>query len=509
MRKMNSKTVGIEDIEPSYSEIKDECLAIKTYYGKDIEIRAYRFTFLSEKITAIQEIPQLKSSSFLSSAILINFTDPNGKWNSYLFNAIVSIPKVANYAKFGAIPLLNYYLHIYKTFRCKVSISGHNTYEFNIIGTFFCQQNRITSVCAHASLCMTINNMHFKKMGLQDPGIISAEHINKIIGVDHDNIKFGPNKQGLTKEEIQDVLKNFGLSITWMNFFENPNVEYNEYIYNYVESKCPVLLAFTTHGTALHVVPVLGHTLNSDMWKPEAESAYSIQGSRLNYKSTAAWVDHFIIHDDNFGMYSCLPIDALKRVTLAKYDPTFRACFAVVVLPSGVTTPSWEAEWASIVVVKDLLQRLRQRGIMLDDWSYKIISSDEIQPPRPIVARTFLANKEDYAKSLAQADSEGKKFSKSDKEKLIKDLPYRFWLSEITLPDLYTANKTKIIDFFYGSDYSDLTNYEDIFQRWIQIRFPYLLLKRRIAGEACVFSMSVKSHYPILRFGTKTDVLEW
>lgn len=447
MRKMNAKTVVIEDIESSCSEIKDECLAIKAYYSRNIKIRAHKFTFLNKEIKNLKEIPQLKDSSFLSSALIINFTDRNGKWKSYLFKAIVSIPEI-NYAEFGTIPLLNYYLHIYKTFRCKVSISEYDIHEFNIIGTFFCQQNSVTSVCAHASLCMTINNMNFEKIGLPNPGIVTAECVNKIVGIDHRNIKFGINKDGLSKEEIQEVLKKFELSITWTDFFENPNVEYNEYIYRYIESRCPVLLVFTTDSTALHVVPVLGHTLNSDMWRPEAEPAYSVQDSRLNYRSAAAWVDHFIIHDDNFGMYLCLPVDTLKRVTLPKHDPTFRANFAVVVLPSGVTTPAWEVEWASVVIVKSLLQTLKKKEIDLDEWSNRIISSDNVHPPRPIVVRTFLTTKENYAKSLEQADFQGNLFSESDKKKLVKDLPFRFWLSEITLPDLYTANKNKIIDFF-------------------------------------------------------------
>jgi len=136
MRKMNAKTVVIEDIESSCSEIKDECLAIKAYYSRNIKIRAHKFTFLNKEIKNLKEIPQLKDSSFLSSALIINFTDRNGKWKSYLFKAIVSIPEI-NYAEFGTIPLLNYYLHIYKTFRCKVSISEYDIHEFNIIGTFF------------------------------------------------------------------------------------------------------------------------------------------------------------------------------------------------------------------------------------------------------------------------------------------------------------------------------------------------------------------------------------
>ncbi|MDP3260344.1 MAG: hypothetical protein Q8M34_07140 [Thermodesulfovibrionales bacterium] len=502
---MDIKICVIEDIMPSDKDINDELIALTTYYDQEIEMVAYEFTFISQEVASLEEIPQLKEDKFLSSAVIINFKKPDdGKWRSYLFSAIVTIPKITNHSKFGTMPLLNNYLHIYKTFPCVVSISEKKIHEFNITGTFFCQQNSITSVCAHASLCMTINNMNLQKVG-----IISPEHINKIVGINHKDIRLGspPSKEGLTKEEIVAVLQQYGLSITWKDFFENPNIEYNDYIYKYLESRCPVLLVFSTSGTSAHIVPVLGHTLNSDMWRPEAEPAYSSMGNRLNYKPASAWIDHFIIHDDNFGMYFCLPVEALKRVTLPKYDPTFRAIFAVAVIPSGVTTPAWEAEWASVVVIKDMLNYYLDNKLPLDDWSKRIIASDPAR--RPIVIRTFLVNKDDYAKSLTKKDFEGNKFSEQDKENLIKDLPFRFWLSEITLPDLYTANKTKLIDFFYDCSLPPLESTEDIFKRWIQIRVPSVLIKRDVNGSSLISPMTVKSHYPLLRYEGEQELLDW
>ena len=504
MRKMDAKTAIIEDIAPTYSDMNAESTAITTYYGKDIEIKAYRFTFVSEEITSLKSIQKLDPGAFLSSAIIVNFKLPDGNnWKSYLYSAIVAIPKISNHKKYGSVPLLNNYLHIYKTFPCEVSIADGEIFRFNLTGTFFCQQNSVTSVCAHASLCMTINNMN-----LEGVGIISPESINKIIEVDHKSVKFSPypGKEGLSKDEILSVLKKYGLTLTWSDFFENPNVEYNDYIYKYIESQCPVLLVFSTAGTSAHIVPILGHTLNSDMWRPEAEPAYAESGNRLNYKPASAWVDHFIIHDDNFGMYFCLPVEALKRVTLPKYDPAFRAHFAVVVIPSGVTTPAWEAECASIVIVKHILQ-LSANSAPIDKWSDRILTSDPAR--RPIIVRTLLTEKDAYLKSLTQKDFEGNEFTEQDKTELIKDLPERFWLSEITLPDLYTANKTKIVDFFYKADCPTLAKEEDIFERWLQVRFPYALLKRNKDGSASMVQMSIKSHYPLLRLEREHDILDW
>lgn len=509
MRKMNVKTSVVEDVAPSYHEIQDECKALKTYYDQEIEIKAYRITFISERISELERLQHLSSDKFLSSAIIINFKAPQDDdpktycWKTYLFSAIVTLPKIIKHQQFGTIPLLNNYLHIYKAFRCEVTISADRKIQFDITGTFFCQQNSVTSVCAHATLCMTLNNM-----GIQNESLIKPEDINKIIEIDHITKKFGFPKdypvKGLTNDDIQKVLHQYGLSFILIDFFSNPNFEYNEHIYRYIESKCPVLLVFTTNGTESHIVPILGHTLNSDMWRPEAETAYSHKSRLEAYKKASDWVDHFIMHDDNFGMYFCLPVESLKRVTLPKHDPTFRAHYAVVIVPSEVTTPSWEAEWASVVVSEDLIKWGIQQNVHLDDWTRRLFST-----PRYRVIRTFLVKKEDYLNSLNEPDFEGNIFQEIDKDELTKDLPSRFWLSEITIPDLYTANKTKVIDVFYGCDCEPLKDKNEIFERCLQIRFPFVLFKRLNDGSYRAIPVNVKSHYPLLTFEREQELLDW
>jgi hypothetical protein len=158
--------------------------------------------------------------------------------------------------------------------------------NYRINGSFFCQQNQLTSVCAHASLLMTINNMNLASLPM-----ISAEYINKILGIDHRTNKIDPEvRAGLTIQEVVQILTQLGLATVQMDFYNYPNQEYEQFVYHYIESKCPVLLAFFTSfsmRTILsHVVPVLGHTLNSDMWRPEAED-YLHPATRLQYRNTS------------------------------------------------------------------------------------------------------------------------------------------------------------------------------------------------------------------------------
>lgn len=502
MRKMDVKSAVIEDISGANDAIKDEYSALCTYYDSIIEQESYKLTFISDKVSSLDEIQKIEDHSFLASAIIINFKKASGEWRSYLYSAFVTTPKIKDHPDIDTLPLLNNYLHIYKSFKCSVSISDKDNREYNLTGTFFCQQNGITSVCAHASLCMIINNMNLSV------GLISPEGINKIIGVNHRTVKFHfpeeTPKLGLSNAEIETVLNGFGLAFTLSNFFHNPNTEYNDFIYKYIESKCPVLLVFSTDSSIRHVVPVLGHTLNTDMWRPEAEAAYSPISRLENYKPASAWVDHFIMHDDNFGMYYCLPVDALKRVTLPKHDPNFRAHYALAIIPSGVSTPAWEAEMASILILEDILAWRNSIGVTLDIWTSRLMSI-----PKNRIVRTFLSTKEAYSQHLEKEDFTGNKFSDEDKKRLLENLPDRFWLSEITLPALYTANKTKIIDVVYQCDAPELKGQEDIFHRWVQIRFPNVLIVQKMGGELDVFPLEIDSHYPLLRFESVHESLDW
>jgi hypothetical protein len=354
---------------------------------------------------------------------------------------------------------------------------------------------------------MAINNMESISK------IITPEEINSIIGVDHESKKVGGlnSTMDFTKKEVAKVLRHYKLSMIEADFFEEPKRDYAQFVYRYVESKCPVLLVFTTNKSITnptsHIVPILGHTVNSDMWKPEAEALYSSQkSSRLDHNSSVAWVDHFIMHDDNFGMYLNLPLDSLKKKTNPKRDPTFRAYYAAAIVPTKVTTPSWEAEWASVIVVKEILRRLVKKSVKLDEWLNRMYNADKITPHRPLVVRTFLTKPSDYAKSLNGNDFQGNIFSDIEKKELIKNLPPLFWLSEITLPDLYTANRTKIVDFFYGAFWPKLENNDQIFKRWIQIRFPSVLIQKTNISQR---ALSVKSHYPLMMLESQKDAFQW
>lgn len=490
MRKVGAKKVLIEEINSNDIEIADECKALNKYFKQKVTIEAYRFTFVSKNVS-MKALLNLPDDNYLATATLVNLFNPKiDGWNSYLQKAIVAIPKK------GKKGLLNNYIHAKNEFTCSIELEGKKLHTFKITGTYFCQQNNLTSVCAHAALCMTINN---------SPSItklITTEWINETLSIDHDNKQVGSDK-GLEPEDVLTVLENAGLKFIWHNFLINPQNDYAEYIYRYMEGGAPSLLIFTTKkDKPMHVVPVIGHTLNTDIWHAEAELHYRKSNS-LNYRPASEWVDHFIINDDNFGMYLCLPVNSLRKKTKFLKDREFRAYTAIVVVPNEVITPAWEAERAGVSFVRLLLIALQSDNAPLDFWLKQLVD-----PRTPIVARTILLTKSEYKQHLEMEDDfTGTAYSKGEVKAMLDGLPKYFYLCEITLPDLYTANKSKIIDFVYTCDKPPTTSEKEMYKRWMLVRMPGACMKNIKVRKT--IDLSVKSHYPLFRKEKDSSTPEW
>ncbi len=508
MRKMGAKYLIVDALSIQDDEIKDELKALHSYFKnylkkKEFVTKNYRLTFISTDIKSRDELKMLKQDHFLASAILVNMRYPSAKladkyknqWHSYIYKAIVCKPKILIDGR--SVPIPNNFLHILNKFECVVTLNEHDTFKFTIDGTAFLQQNGFTSVCAHVAICMILLNMRGKRKFRK----YTPEKINSILKIKSNYKKL---EKGLNQDQIRNVFKKIGLKTLEFDFFGNPEYNYASYLYHQIEGGNPSLLLFTTNSIAdQHVVPILGHTLNTNIWDAEAELFYNIPGAsgtelgfnKLNegneYKnqpsSSVAWLDHIIIHDDNYGMYLNLPVDSLLKKTLPSYDWQYRAYKAISIVPQKVLTHGFEADGVSALVIKKLLHRLGNS----DKWIKRMNDSQA-----PFIVRTLLVSKYEYKRHLDKGlDFTEKPFTQEDKRLLLKYLPKYFWLSEITLPDLYTANGTKLFEVIYSCDKKPAGSSKEMFKKIIQIRFtgavffPYKKIKRPI---------SIKSHYPLM-----------
>jgi hypothetical protein len=510
MRKMGAQTIVGESLRQDDDlEVEEERNALSRYYNTDVRFNTIRLTFLADKISTCRDLEKTDTKNFLANAIIIN-----AKWTEkgisksacYLLRSIVGIPDAKYEDCPERAPLLNYYFHLYRDFECSVGLGDGTVRKYTKRGTFFCQQNSRTSVCAHSALKMLINNTPSDVSVSSE--LLTSEKINAILGIDHQNRTVGA---GLRNQDVKAIFDHNNLTIIQQDFFNDPNLDYARFLHHFVESRCPSLLIFTTDTPQItHVVPILGHTLNSDMWRPEAEIAYS-QNVPSNYapypgyRAASEWVDNFIIHDDNFGMYLCLPVDSLRRVTLPRYDPTFRACLGIGVVPCQISTTSREAEMASEFLIRVFLNRLK--GVShLQFWLRALIQEKRA----PLVIRTALFARERYKAHLREyKDFEGNYYRKKEVERICQPLPDKFWLCELTLPDLYTTNKSKLVDILYPIDQPPARNDKAILEKCLLARFPGFTAQFEKGRVKENIPSHVNSHYPLFRVEQNLNLFEW
>src|ERR1019366_969590 len=127
---------------------------------------------------------------------------------------------------------------------------------------------------------------------------------------------------GLKPAEMEAVLNQLGVS--YEKIVHEPSAalllptEFQRDLYGFIESGFPALVGFELDrpnpgpaGAPRHVIPVFGHTFNEDTWLPDAQRAYF--GGTLSYYPSENWLSTFVVHDDNFGPYLCLPRHFLTR----------------------------------------------------------------------------------------------------------------------------------------------------------------------------------------------------
>jgi hypothetical protein len=307
--------------------------------------------------------------------------------------------------------------------------------------------------------------------------IITCEKVNQLIGVDHrqrmlevepgwgDNL--GATHKGLDTMELVKVFRHYGFR-TYRQSYKHEQRNFREFLYGFVESGYPALLNFTVSrehgGVGLHALPVFGHTLNSDSWFPLAFAGYVRRETMPNervYLSTIDWVDDFIVNDDNFGMQFCIPAHSFKPEGRPDPGLQFTPVESVGLFPerSGVTRLSYGAEKIAWSRVHSFCKHLFDHQLMPPNYYYLwhimpyIINLNKVK----VVLRPVLVSRDRYLQHLRSADNLGKSYSESEYLSMQMELSRSefYWLIEITEPDLYVANKSKVIDVLIDVSVSD------------------------------------------------------
>ncbi len=401
-------TLVIEEI-PSVGLSKEDDTDLIEAGLKPINRPLYRLTFFKSIFANAVDIQNQSNEDFLGYAILKAVPTGN-RFRWIVFESVTNPARHDN----------NFY-HATREYK----VSSHNKI-FSIKGNIYCQQNDLTNVCAHVALRTCISMVE----GFND---FSYREMNRIL-----KAKGFPHGVGepLSIVQIKTVLDSLGIKYSdqWYPLTgEQPNVPFQKYLYASVESGYPALLGFTFGGASGHIIPVIGHTFNEDTWVPNAETSYFTIGKDTRYVPSELWVSSYICHDDNFGSHFCLPRQYMSKNS---------ELFVIAIKPKQVKYDAINAEAIAVDYLYSIavnmipnevnrwLRRLREAILIKSGW---------------VVLRTIFMSGKEYIDHLRGSKGwQDEIIDPKVLDVLENGLKGYYWVVEISLPELFPANRRKL-----------------------------------------------------------------
>jgi hypothetical protein len=330
-------------------------------------------------------------------------------------------------------PSRNNFIHCLRTYEVR-NAAG----LFAVRGILYARQNDLTFVCAHVALRTALS-------AILPSGDISYEDINNLVGVDHVSRTVGGGS-GLGPDQFEAIFKGLGLSFE--KIIHEPSqgltlpTEFQRDLYGFVESGFPALMGFeldpppgATNGSR-HVIPVFGHTFNEDTWLPNAQRAYF--GGDGRYYPSENWLSTFLVHDDNFGPYYCLPRSFLKQ-------EKFRLIYGIHL--EALALRAAEAEAIGFSYIDAIAKSFRFTG---QGWYDRFVIFCR---SGWLVLRTILVQKAAYLSHLnGLRDWDERSLEPESISILESHLPGKFWLIEASATELFASSRRKFGEVLLAAD---------------------------------------------------------
>lgn len=383
----------------------------------DGEVSAAVVTFLSIDAVDGADPPPLKRADVIGQAVLVTYPTKEGGRHSFVFEAFFRLC-----ARDGEYLLLNHHVPIAAAFDLSVA-----NQTVKLVGSYFCQQNGISSVCAHSAVRTLLMNRSRRR--------ISISELNKAWDIDPAAGKVGVKNVAASLEALN-------LTVTRYDFLARRPADAmsNDGIWSLLaslaESGTPTLLVFETGPKSDHVVPVLGHTLNSDEWHPHG--ALSHLDDQHQTTSSSLWIDHLIINDDQLGPYFCISRTGLFET--ATTPNAIRPKYVIALLPDGFDNSPYAAETLARAEFKRLLASAASIFSDPPRWITLLQTTAERR-----IFRTILTTREEYLASL-RSGLKGETTSETQAilGEVAAKLPDSFWMCEVSLPNILLANRAKL-----------------------------------------------------------------
>lgn len=430
-RVLEFKTLIVENIE-SVDLSKEDDLDLQAAGIQIFPDPLVRLSFFNTEFKDAQDIQTQNDSNFLGYAILKKIPVNPSQFKWIIFESVLAVSRHDNN-----------FLHKLRQYNVRV---GEKL--FNIAGVLYCQQNTLTNVCAHAALrtCISLvtpaGDFSYRRMNqiLSDKGKphilgegLSIEQIRLIL--DSLNIKYSLQYYPGVNPKVSEVEgKKNGTEDKDGKIKKDYSIPYQAFLYSSIESGYPALLAFSLDENEGHIIPVFGHTFNEDTWVPKAKTSYFEVGKDTRYVPSEMWVSTYVCHDDNFGTHYCLPRNYLSDeneivvIALRPYQAEFDAILAEAIAADYLYTllPTLQREGAKNEWAKRLSRAIFEKG----GW---------------FVLRTLCLSNEEYIEHLRLLKGwDDKTIPAKLITALSEGLPKLLWIAEISLPELFPANKRKL-----------------------------------------------------------------
>jgi hypothetical protein len=196
----------------------------------------------------------------------------------------------------------------------RVNLCGNG---LEVIGAPFMQQDINVGACAQAALWMMALFMH---AAYQTSRFHPAE-------ISRAATRFLPSsggRDGLHIDQMKEAVRSMGFVPHSLYKLEQNTTpanlrEMSKFIYAYVESEIPVLLALMTPSGG-HAVAAIGHTYRlSPHSLPSIvapNQTFAFGGTAIPYRTSSEWVSDFVVNDDAAGPYRSIPNDGNSLATI-------------------------------------------------------------------------------------------------------------------------------------------------------------------------------------------------
>jgi hypothetical protein len=418
-RKMGAQSFLIDD-GLGRADIEEEIAHLEALAETEGEVKAITVTLLSRPRRRDRDVSKVPTEAVIGQFSIVTFPGCEGP-KSYIYEALFRLPCRGRTNE----PLLNNHVPI--SGDLQISLRGH-PHRFR--GSYFCQQNGISSICAHSAvrtLVRTLKNQHVATCELNsfwhynpDTRTISTRKVEQAL------IKYGFRPVPYDLNEITQTVSDYAPDNIWA------------LLTLLADSGSPSLLTLSEGDPADHVVPILGHTFNSDEWHPIGTILH--KAGEETSASSHLWIDHLVMHDDMLGPYFCL---SRAGLIAGRNKKQLTPQLVIAMLPDQVEVSPVQAEEFARQIMPRLLGMLENRLPGEGEWWDHLLGQRERR-----VFRTTLIGRDEYLTSLGY-HRKRKQCQLSDADritarKLAGSLPERMWMCEVSVPNLFLANRSKL-----------------------------------------------------------------